>query len=100
MASFWASRIGSPYDDSEQLRATSPARHADQVRCPVLLMHGEGDVTVPVEQSEMMQSALKSAGKDVTFIRFPGEDHYLNLADTRIRVLKETEAFLEKNIGK
>jgi dipeptidyl aminopeptidase/acylaminoacyl peptidase len=97
--SFWISRIGSPYDDSEQLRATSPARHANQVKCPVLLMHGEGDVTVPIEQSELMNAALKSAGKQVEFIRFAGEDHYLNLADTRIRVLKETEAFLKKNIG-
>jgi len=97
--SFWISRIGSPYDDSDQLRATSPARHADQVKCPVLLMHGEGDTTVPIEQSELMNSALKSAGKDVQFIRFAGEDHYLNLADTRIRVLTETEAFLKKYIG-
>ncbi|HWA91943.1 MAG TPA: S9 family peptidase [Rhizomicrobium sp.] len=97
--SFWASRIGSPYDDSEQLRATSPARHADQVRCPVLLMHGEGDITVPIVQSELMESALKSAGKSVALIRFEGEDHYLNLASTRIRVLEETEAFLKKNIG-
>jgi len=99
VVSFWISRIGSPYDDSDQLRATSPARHADQVKCPVLLMHGEGDTTVPIEQSELMNSALKGAGKDVQFIRFPGEDHYMNLADTRIRVLAETEAFLKKNIG-
>jgi len=97
--SFWISRIGSPYDDSEQLRATSPARHADQVRCPVLLLHGEGDTTVPIEQSEIMNDALKSAGKQVEFIRFPGEDHYFNLADTRIRFLTETEQFLKKNIG-
>jgi dipeptidyl aminopeptidase/acylaminoacyl peptidase len=97
--SFWTTRIGSPFDDSEQLRATSPARHADQVRCPVLLLHGEGDTTVPIEQSEIMNDALKSAGKQVEFIRFPGEDHYMNLADTRIRFLKETEAFVKKNIG-
>jgi dipeptidyl aminopeptidase/acylaminoacyl peptidase len=97
--SFWISRIGSPYDDSEQLRATSPARHADQVKCPVLLMHGEGDTTVPVKQSELMESALRSAGKQVQFVRFEGEDHYMNLADTRIRVLKETEAFLDRTIG-
>jgi dipeptidyl aminopeptidase/acylaminoacyl peptidase len=97
--SFWNSRIGSPYDDSDQLRATSPARHADQIKCPVLLLHGEGDTTVPIEQSEIMADAMKSAGKPVEFIRFPGEDHYLNLADTRVRFLKETEAFLQKNIG-
>jgi len=97
--SSWISRIGSSYADSEQLAATSPARHADQIRCPVLLMHGEGDSTVPVEQSELMADAMKSAGRPVEFIRFPGEDHYFNFADTRIRFLKETEAFLKKNIG-
>jgi dipeptidyl aminopeptidase/acylaminoacyl peptidase len=99
VTSFWKSRIGSAYDDSDQLRATSPARHADQIKCPVLLMHGEGDTTVPIEQSEIMADAMKSAGKNVEFIRFPGEDHYFNLADTRVRFLKETEAFLQKNIG-
>lgn len=97
--SFWISRIGSAYDDSEQLRATSPDRHADRVKCPVLLMHGEGDTTVSVEQSESMNDALIHAGKKVTFIRFPGEDHYLNLADTRIRMLKTLESFLAENIG-
>lgn len=97
--SFWTSRVGSVYDDSEQLRATSPARHADQVKSPILLMHGEGDTTVSIEQSELMNDALKHAGKKVTFIRFPGEDHYLNLADTRIRMLKALESFLAENIG-
>ena len=99
VVSFWHSRIGSPYDDSEQLRATSPARHADQVKCPVLLMHGEGDTTVRIDQSETMYDALRSAGKDVQFIRFPGEDHYLTFADTRIRMLTELEKFLAAHIG-
>jgi len=97
--SFWTSRIGSTYEDSEQLGATSPARQASHIKCPVLLLHGEGDTTVPIEQSEMMADAMKSAGKSVEFIRFSGEDHYLNFAETRIRFLKETEAFLKKNIG-
>jgi dipeptidyl aminopeptidase/acylaminoacyl peptidase len=97
--SFWISRIGSTYDDSEQLAATSPARQADRIKCPVLLMHGEGDTTVQIEQSEIMADAMRRAGKQVEFIRFPDEDHYFNLADTRIRFLKETEAFLNKYIG-
>jgi dipeptidyl aminopeptidase/acylaminoacyl peptidase len=99
IVSFWTTRIGSSYEDSDQLDATSPARHTDKIKCPVLLMHGEGDTTVEIAQSEMMEDAMKRAGKPVEFIRFPGEDHYLNLADTRIRFLKETEAFVKKYIG-
>jgi dipeptidyl aminopeptidase/acylaminoacyl peptidase len=97
--SFWASRIGSIYDDSDQLRATSPARHADQVRCPVLLLHGEDDSTVPIEQSETMEDALKSAGKQVEFVRIKGDDHYLGLSTDRIQLLTEIEKFLKANIG-
>ena len=80
--SFWTSRIGSDWDDSKKLQDTSPALHAEQVKCPVLLMHGEGDTTVRIKQSELMYDALKAAHKDVEFIRFSGEDHYLNFADT------------------
>ena len=97
--SFWTSRVGSDWTDSDRLENTSPALHADKVKCPILLMHGEGDTTVRINQSEMMFDALKAAGKNVEFIRIAGEDHYLNFAATRIRMLKELEAFLKKNIG-
>ncbi len=97
VVSFWGSRIG--IDDMPKLLATSPDQHAGQVKCPVLLMHGEGDTTVRIEQSELMNDALAKAHKKVEFIRFPGEDHYMNAADTRIRMLKELERFLAANIG-
>jgi dienelactone hydrolase len=99
VSSFWASRIGSSDENWDQLVATSPARNADKIRCPVLIMHGEGDTTVRIEQSEKMETALKDARKKVEFIRIPGEDHYLNLTDTRVRLLTETEKFLDKTIG-
>jgi dipeptidyl aminopeptidase/acylaminoacyl peptidase len=97
--SFWISRIGSPYDDSDQLRATSPARNADKVKCPVLLLHGDGDTTVPIRQSELMYDALKSAGKDAQFVRLEGDDHSLALESSRVRILSETEKFLAAHIG-
>ncbi|HTO41813.1 MAG TPA: S9 family peptidase [Rhizomicrobium sp.] len=97
--SFWTSRVGSDWTESGRLEDTSPARHADAVKCPILLMHGEGDTTVRINQSQIMYDALKTAGKDVQFIRVTGEDHYLNFAATRIQMLKELEAFLKKNIG-
>jgi dipeptidyl aminopeptidase/acylaminoacyl peptidase len=99
-AGFWATRIGSSDENWDQLVATSPARHVDRIRAPVLLIHGETDTTVRINQSETMASAMKSAGKKVEFIRIAGEDHYLNLTETRVRILQETERFLAENIGK
>jgi dipeptidyl aminopeptidase/acylaminoacyl peptidase len=97
--SFWASRIGSTTADSDRLRATSPDRHADQVKCPVLLLHGDGDTTVPFQQSETMAKALTAAGKKVELIKLVGDDHYLELSATRIQMLTELEKFLKANIG-
>lgn len=97
--SFWASRIGDATADAARLHATSPALHADQVRAPVLLLHGIGDTTVPIEQSEEERDALVRAGKKVEFVQLPGTDHYLSLAETRIQVLTEIERFLKTNIG-
>jgi dipeptidyl aminopeptidase/acylaminoacyl peptidase len=97
--SFWESRIGSTDENWDQLAATSPARHADQVKCPVLLLHGDGDTNVPIEQSEIEEAALKSAGKNVQFVRLEGDDHYSKLGATRVRTLKEIESFLASNIG-
>jgi dipeptidyl aminopeptidase/acylaminoacyl peptidase len=96
---FWESRIGSADENSDQLDATSPARHADKVKCPILLLHGDGDTTVPIAQSETEEAALKSAGKNVQFVRLECDDHYLKLGTTRIRMLKEIESFLAANIG-
>src|SRR3569832_361407 len=87
--------IGNRYEDSTRLDATSPAKHAANVKCPILLLHGAGDTTVRIEQSEEMRDALQSAGKQVQYIRFEGDSHYMLLADTRIRVLTEAEAFLK-----
>lgn len=100
VASFWISRIGSPDDDSERLRATSPARLAANVVAPVLLMHGDLDTTVPFDQSKRMAEALEIEGKAVTLIKLAGDDHELALASTRRQMLTELEKFLAANIGR
>jgi dipeptidyl aminopeptidase/acylaminoacyl peptidase len=97
--SFWISRIGNISNDAAQIAATSPALHADQVKIPILLMHGENDTTVPIEQSEEERDALEKAGKSVKYVSFKTDDHYFSLAATRIGMLRELEAFLAKNIG-
>ena len=99
LMSFQTVRVGSLDDDRKQLDATSPALHADQVKCPILLIHGEGDTTVPIVQSEIMERALKQANKPVTLVRMPKIDHYLSTSAARMTVLTETAGFLDKYIG-
>lgn len=53
----------------------SPITYADNVDTPVLLIHGEDDARVLIEQSEQYFVALKRAGKNVEFVRMPETSH-------------------------
>jgi dipeptidyl aminopeptidase/acylaminoacyl peptidase len=41
----------------------------------------------PIEQSEQLYSFLKMLGRDVAFVRIPGEDHNLSRTGTPSRRL-------------
>jgi dipeptidyl aminopeptidase/acylaminoacyl peptidase len=99
--SYWSVRIGDRHSsaDAARIAETAPARHADRIQIPVLLMHAAGDTTVPIAQSRDMRDALNRARKPMQFIEIQGDDHYLDLGETRVRVLTEIEKFLAANIG-
>jgi dipeptidyl aminopeptidase/acylaminoacyl peptidase len=90
--------IGKAWADRERLRATSPARQADKIRVPVLLVHGSADRRVPVEQSRDMASALESAGKPFTYLEQEGGDHHLSRYEHRLQFFKAMEVFLDQNL--
>jgi len=96
---YWRSRLGDSSNDPAYLASISPARHAANVKAPILLLHCKNDLTVPIDQSILEESALKNAGKNVQFVPIDGDDHYMFNAATRIEVLKQTEAFLKAHIG-
>lgn len=97
--SIWERRMGASRSDSAKMNAQSPAKHPDQVKAPILLMHSDKDVTVPIEQSEIEEQALKRFNKKVEFVKMTGDDHQLSYASTRIQMLTELEKFLAANIG-
>ena len=55
-------KLGDPEKDLKILRDASPMYHVDAIRIPILLIHGDADDNVPIEQSETMQAALAKAG--------------------------------------
>jgi dipeptidyl aminopeptidase/acylaminoacyl peptidase len=88
---YWSKTIGDPAKDRAALMAASPATRANEIKAPVLLMHGELDGIVPAEQSRSMRDALQNAHKKVEYVEAPAEGHPLweydnNLMMTR-RVL-------------
>lgn len=95
---YWLKSIGDPDDDRERLDAASPIRHVADWRPPVLLIHGDVDGIVPVEQSRAMERALKRAGKDVRLIELENQGHNGWTTTTETRVMTEMEAFLARHL--
>ena len=82
----------------ELISSTSPLQNVAAVRAPVLLIHGDRDHVVEIEQSEKMAAALKAASKPVEFLTIKGDDHGLAQSANRVQLLQALEAFLAKNL--
>ncbi len=84
----------------EERAAASPATFAHKIKTPLLLVHGEDDVRVPVEQAYVMQRAMKAAGKPVPeLIELPNEGHTPRKEENNLRWRRATIDFFEKHIG-
>lgn len=61
--------------DPSALREASPAHRDLSTAPPFLLVHGDRDVLVPLEQSLLMHEALLRAGRESTMLRLGGAGH-------------------------
>lgn len=81
------------------LSAVSPNRIAAKIKVPVFLSAGHEDPRVPIEQSEMMEAALKKAGVPVETLYFKTEGHGIYKLEHKREFYARLLTFLQKNIG-
>jgi len=96
---YWVKSQGDPNADAARMLAHSPYRLASGWKTPTLLIHGDQDDIVPIEESRQMKRALEGAGKPVRYIEIEGMGHGPSSVDEWTRVLSEVEAFLVAHIG-
>jgi dipeptidyl aminopeptidase/acylaminoacyl peptidase len=94
---YWIRFMGAETDRDHAFAAISPAHYASRADAPILIIHGRDDTVVPLEQSQIMASALKAAGKPVDLLVLPSQDHWLSHGDTRLQMLQASMDFVEKN---
>ena len=63
------------YDDFDLHRSRSPIAFANQVKTPILLVHGERDEAAPTTQSVEFYTALKHFGVPAQLVIYPREPH-------------------------
>ena len=78
----------------------SPFMHADKVKTPLLLIHGEEDNnsgTYPL-QSERYFNALKGLGATTRLVMLPKESHSYRAKESIMHMLWEQDRWLEKHV--
>ncbi len=93
---------GAPYASKEWYAAHSPSTFAHRATTPTLIVHGEADDRCPIGQGEQMFVALKKAGCEVEFARYPGGSHSFRRAGNpahREDVLTRMLAWFKDHLG-
>ena len=78
----------------------SPFMHAEKVKAPILLIHGEADNnsgTYPM-QSERYFNALKGLGATARLVILPKESHGYRAKESILHVLWEQDVWLDKYV--
>jgi dipeptidyl aminopeptidase/acylaminoacyl peptidase len=97
--SYWRKSEGDPATDSAKMLAHSPYRMAANWKTPILLIHGDKDDIVPVEESRQMNRALQAAGKPVRYVEVQGMGHGPSSDEEITKVYSEIAMFLAQYLG-
>ena len=88
------------WEAKEVYNSMSPFNYADQMKTPLLLVHGEADNnpgTFPI-QSERYFNALKGFGAPVRYVVLPKESHGYSAIESILHLLWEQDQWLEKYV--
>lgn len=83
-------------EDREFFRQISPITHVDQVRSPVMVIHGANDPRDPVTESDQFVRAVREGGGEVEYLRFPDEGHGIRKLENRIIAYRRVAGFLKR----
>jgi dipeptidyl aminopeptidase/acylaminoacyl peptidase len=74
----------------------SPLFHADKVKTPILLTHGDADPNVPPGESDQFFIALRLLDVPVEYLRFSGQQHFVLDHDQRVRWSRSIVAWFDR----
>ena len=75
----WEKELGLPWENREAWERISPFNRVENIVTPTLIMGGERDWNVPIQNSEQLYQALKRLGREVQLVVYPGQSHGLRV---------------------
>ena len=92
----WGNLVGVEF--IRQFAEMKPLREIAKSKCPVLLVHGSADETVPAEHSNLYERALQPSKRTVKKVIIAGADHTFSKLIWEQRLLKETANWLSETL--
>ncbi|MGH8031736.1 MAG: prolyl oligopeptidase family serine peptidase [Luteimonas sp.] len=90
---------GTPYDNPKSYEKFNPVNHVKDWRVPMLVIHSQQDLRIPVEQGVAAFSALQRRGIDSKFLYFPDENHWVLKPQNSILWHDTVNGWLKQHIG-
>lgn len=85
--------------DEKTLRERSPAYRANEIKVPVLLIHGKDDYIAPIAQFDRMKDALEAAGNPPQTLLKTNEGHGFYGEENTAELYKTLVEFMDRSIG-
>jgi dipeptidyl-peptidase 4 len=87
-----------PGENEEGYDASAPLNHVDGLRNPLLIMHGDSDDNVHMQNSAALLKKLIDAGKDFDFMLYPQKEHGITGSAERTHLYRKLTSFFDRNL--
>lgn len=91
---------GTPFDKPQNYEKFNPVNHVAKWRVPMLVVQGEKDYRVPVDQGLSTFTALQRKGIESKLLYFPDENHWVLKPQNSILWHDTVNAWLKQHIGR
>ena len=90
---------GTVHDKPEGYERFNPARHIAKWKTPTMVVSGQNDFRVPIDQSLSTFTALQRKGIDSQLLYFPDENHWVLKPQNSVLWHDTVHAWMKKHIG-
>lgn len=91
---------GSLDRDRDLLEAVSPLGRVDEIRAPLLVIHGANDPRVPLSEAEQLHASLTARGVPCELLVYADEGHGLKKLVNRLDAYPRAAEFLGRVLGR
>jgi dipeptidyl aminopeptidase/acylaminoacyl peptidase len=90
---------GTPFAKPQNYEKFNPVNHVADWKKPILIIHGQLDFRIPVEQGLGAFTAAQRQGIESKFLYFPDENHWVLKPQNSVQWHDTVNAWLKQHIG-